>query len=109
MSVEETKKEKFAGLAKTYKAKEEDGIYDFGKITIEDWEKIYKAWKSMFGGGSRFCLHEWGESDDLPPRGIKAIVIYPNGVRVGKAIVYDWVRKCAKCGRIEGEEWPYDF
>jgi len=101
--------ENFNRLIRMYKAKEEDGVYNFGKIALKDWEKIHKAWKGMFGGGNWFCLHEWGVSDDLPPRGIKAAVTYPNGVIVKKEIIYDRVRKCAKCGRIEGVDWKYDF
>ena len=101
--------ESFNGLVEKFGAIEEDGVYDFGRITSKDWERIRKAWQNMFGGGSWFCVHEWGESDDLPPRGIMAVVVYPNGVKVKKAIIYDWVRKCAKCGKIEGEEWSWDF
>jgi len=97
-------KKEFEVLIEKFRAKEEDGVYNFGKISIKDWRKIYKTWRSMFEGGSWFCIHEWGVSDDLPPRGIKAVVVYPNGVRTVKSKVYDWVEKCGKCGKVKGEE-----
>jgi len=101
-------KKEFMILIERFKARNEGGVYSFGKVTIEDWKRIYNTWKSMFGGGSLFCIHEWGEADDLPPRGIEAIVVYPNGVRVKKSKIYDWVVKCGKCGKVKGEEWSIE-
>jgi len=72
-------------------------------LTPYQWGRKIYYWQQQFGGGSLFCLHKYGDADDLPEPSIQAKVRYPNGVirhefkRKG-----DYVGKCSKCGKVKG-------
>ena len=78
---------------------------DYGKVTRAEWNNIVKAWKASFGGGSRWCRHEYGKLANGPEPKIMATVVYPNGVEKG---VYksagDYVETCGLCGRVKGTD-----
>ena len=76
-------------------------VVHFGKLSPEEWKQVVKEWRSMFTRGKIFCRHEYGSAKDLPPGGIMADVVYPNGV-IAKPFkeVGSYIEKCAKCGRV---------